>query len=92
MDAEKKKRSEDLKIKGKVWYGHPVVESGLVNTLLFQDAEAASAKEYKSLLEISGITAMSSLFSSGCGKNNELENAVGMSVKAQGFYTRFRNR
>ena len=91
VDAEKKKRSEDLKIKEKFDTVIPMVESGLVNTLLFQDAEAASAKEYKSLLEISEDNGYVVIVQFGVpGKNGELENAVGMSVKAQGFYTRFR--
>ena len=91
VDSEKTKRSENLKIKEKFDTVVPMIESGLVNTLLFQEMDSESAKEYKSLLEIPQEYGFVLIVQFGqWGENGEMENAVGMSVKAQSFYAEFR--
>jgi two-component system response regulator YesN len=91
VDSEKKKRSENLKIKEKFDSVIPMIESGLVNTLLFQENDPETAKDYKSLLEITQDYGFVVIVQYGIwNENGTFENAVGMSVKAQSFYPEFR--
>ncbi|MCI1723617.1 MAG: response regulator [Lachnospiraceae bacterium] len=91
VDAEKEKRSENLKIKEKFDSVVPMIESGLVNTLLFQEKDPQTANEYKSLLEIRQDYGFVIIVEFGAwSEDGTFENAVGMSVKAQTFYPEFR--
>lgn len=89
VDKSRKRRSDQLQIQEKMETIVPVVESGFVNSILFQN-DAGDMDYYKLLLDIKEDYgyAMSIRFGEEY-ENGRLITPVGMNVKAQSFYPEF---
>lgn len=87
IDAERKKRSDNLKIQEKLETVIPIVENGLVNSMILQEEGGSDLSYYRMLLDIRQEYAYVVLIQFGL-PNDEgiLTTPVGMSVKAQSFY------
>ncbi len=86
IDRERNKRSNDLLIKEKLETVMPIIESGLLYNLLFQEHFTEDIENYKQLLGIHQNYAY--LLSVVCGETqegNHMTNAVGSSVKMQQY-------
>lgn len=91
VEDERKKRSENLKIQEKLETVIPIIESGFIYNLLLQDGFPTDTGNYKELLDIEEDYGFMMVIQFGESiENGVLTNAVGMSVKAQGFYGDFR--
>ena len=91
MDKVRDQRSNLLKIQEKLETVIPVVESGYVNSLLFQK-EMAAAGYYQQLLDIEYGQGYVMVVQFGQSyENGRLVSPVGMNVKAQSFYPEFRD-
>lgn len=91
IDRERNKRSNDLLIREKLETVMPIIESGLVYNLLFQEHFTEDIENYKQLLGISQNYAY--VLAVVCGESqegNHMTNAVGSSVKMQQFGTLLR--
>lgn len=92
VDSEKERRSQDLLIKEKLETVSPIIESGLIYSMLFHEYFTEDIENYKSILEISENYAY--MMCVVCGdeqKGNHMTNAVGSSVKIQEHYQSIRN-
>lgn len=86
VDKVRDQRSNLLKIQEKLETVIPVVESGYVNSLLFQK-EMAAAGYYQQLLDIEYGQGYVMVVQFGQSyENGRLVSPVGMNVKAQSFY------
>lgn len=84
IDKERVKRSNTLMIKEKLETVMPIIESGLVYNLLFQEHFQEDIENYKNLLGITQDQAC--MLAVVCGEaqeGNHMTNAVGSSVKMQ---------
>lgn len=91
IDQEKEKRSKDLLIKEKLGTVIPIIESGLIYTILFQEDYSKETKNFKELLGISeNFGFMITIQYGDMNEKGDLSNPVGASVKAQSFYPEFR--
>lgn len=84
LDRERSKRSNDLLIREKLETVMPIIESGLLYNLLFQEYFTEDIENYKQLLGIDQNYAY--LVAVVCGETqegNHMTNAVGSSVKLQ---------
>lgn len=91
VDKVRDQRSNLLKIQEKLETVIPVVESGYVNSLLFQK-EMAAAGYYQQLLDIEYGQGYVMVVQFGQSyENGRLVSPVGMNVKAQSFYPEFRD-
>ena len=91
VDKVRDQRSNLLKIQEKLETVIPVVESGYVNSLLFQK-EMAAADYYQQLLDIEYSQGYVMVVQFGQSyENGRLVSPVGMNVKAQSFYPEFRD-
>ena len=91
VDKVRDQRSNLLKIQEKLETVIPVVESGYVNSLLFQK-EMAAADYYQQLLDIEYGQGYVMVVQFGQSyENGRLVSPVGMNVKAQSFYPEFRD-
>lgn len=87
LDAERKKRSDNLKIQEKLETVIPIVENGFVNSMILQEGGASDFSYYKMLLDIQQEYAYAAVIQFGVvGEEGSLRTPVGMSVKAQAFY------
>lgn len=91
IDAERKKRSDDLLIKEKLETIEPIIENGLIYNILLQDRFDEDIENYKTILGVSeNYGYMMSLI---CGESQigtHMTNAVGSSVKISAHYTEVR--
>lgn len=87
IDSERQKRSDSLKIQEKLETVIPIVENGLINSVILQEEGGSDLSYYKMLLDIQQKYAYVLLIQFG-QPNDEgiLTTPVGMSVKAQAFY------
>lgn len=86
IDMERNKRSNDLLIREKLETVMPIIESGLLYNLLFQEHFTEDIENYKQLLGIDQNYAY--LLAVVCGETqegNHMTNAVGSSVKMQQY-------
>ena len=86
IDRERSKRSNDLMIREKLETVMPIIESGLLYNLLFQEYFTEDIENYKQLLGIDQNYAY--LLAVVCGdtqEGNHMTNAVGSSVKMQQY-------
>lgn len=87
IDNERKKRSKDLMIREKLENVVPVIESGLIYSILFQEHFEEDIENYKQLL---GITVDNGyMISLVCGENqenNHMTNAVGSGIRIHSSY------
>ncbi len=91
VEEERKKRSDDLKIREKLETVVPMIESGYINNLLLQDDFQTYQDHYRELLNITEEYGYMIVVEFGdAEENGNLTNAVGASVKANRFYSRFR--
>ena len=91
VDSTRQKRSDDLKIREKLETVVPMIESGYINNILLQDDFQTYQDNYKELLDIQeeyGYMIVAEFGDST--ENGVLTNAVGASVKANKFYSTFR--
>lgn len=91
IDAEREKRSNDLKVREKLETVVPIIENGLIYNILFQEHFEEDVQNYKNLL---GITeTYGYMLSVICGdeqQGNHMTNAVGTSVRLQNYYLTIR--
>ena len=86
IDRERNKRSNDLLIREKLETVMPIIESGLLYNLLFQEHFTEDIENYKQLLGINQNYAY--VLAVVCGETqegNHMTNAVGSSVKMQQY-------
>ena len=86
IDRERSKRSNDLLIREKLENVMPIIESGLLYNLLFQEHFTEDIENYKQLLGIDQNYAY--ILAVVCGdtqEGNHMTNAVGSSVKMQQY-------
>ena len=91
VDSTRQKRSDDLRIREKLETVVPMIESGYINNILLQDDFQTYKDNYKELLDIQeeyGYMIVAEFGDST--ENGVLTNAVGASVKANKFYSTFR--
>lgn len=84
IDRERDKRSNDLLIREKLETVMPIIESGLVYNLLFQEHFTEDIENYKQLLNLT--TGRAYMLAVVCGETQEgnyMTDAVGSSVKLQ---------
>ncbi len=87
INSERKKRSDNLKIQEKLETVIPIVENGLVNSMILQEDGASDLSYYRTLLDIQTEYAFVLLIQFGTPNEEGILTApVGMSVKAQAFY------
>lgn len=86
-----KKRSSDLRAREKLEIVVPIIENGFIYSMIFQKDHANSVNEFKGLLELSDDSGFVMVLQFGEKTGREvLENAVGVSVRAQGQYNHLR--
>lgn len=84
VDGDREKRARELEILEKMETVTPIIESGLIYNLLFQDFYMDDIQNFKKLLEIeSDYGYMIALVFGEMQENGELTNAVGTSVRIQ---------
>ena len=91
VDSTRQKRSDDLRIREKLETVVPMIESGYINNILLQDDFQTYQDNYRELLDIReeyGYMIVAEFGDST--ENGVLTNAVGASVKANKFYSTFR--
>ena len=90
IDEDREKRSNDLMIKEKLETVIPMLENGLVYSILFQE-EPEEIENYCTLLEIEQKYGYMMVIACGEEQNGkQMTNAVGASVKAQNYYPTIR--
>lgn len=91
VDEARKKRSDDLRIREKLETVVPMIESGYINNLLLQDDFQTYQDNYRQLLDIPQDYGFMIVVEFGdTEENGILTNAIGASVKANKFYSTFR--
>jgi len=92
IDKEKERRSKDLIIKEKLETVAPILESGLIYSILFHEHFTEDIDNYKTLLEIQQDNAyMISVVYGDTQEGNHMTNAVGSSVRVQEHYQNIRS-
>ena len=91
VDQTRQKRSDDLRIREKLETVVPMIESGYINNILLQDDFVTYQDNYTELLDIHEKYGYMMVVEFGDSlENGVLSNAVGASVKANKFYSIFR--
>ena len=91
VDQIRQKRSDDLLIREKLETVVPMIESGYINNILLQDDFVTYQDNYTQLLDIRQKYGYMMVIEFGDSmENGVLSNAVGASVKANKFYSTFR--
>lgn len=94
MDEVKKKQEhweKNLEYKEKLEAVIPIIESGMIYSILFQDNYSGDTERFRELLDISESYGYIFVIEAGDAiENQKMTNVVGMSVKAQKFYDEFR--
>ena len=91
VDSTRQKRSDDLRIREKLETVVPMIESGYINNILLQDDFQTYHDNYTELLDIHEEYGYMIVAEFGDSmENGVLTNAVGASVKANKFYSTFR--
>ncbi|WWR16137.1 helix-turn-helix domain-containing protein [Lachnospiraceae bacterium JLR.KK008] len=91
IEQEREKRSNDLLVKEKLETVEPIIESGLIYNILFQERFEEDIDNYKTILGIDKSHAY--MISIVCGDSqvgSHMTNAVGSSVKMQRHYQEVR--
>lgn len=87
VDKNREKRTNDLLMKEKINKVVPIIESGMVYSILFQEVYSTELKNFKNLLGIKSDYGFVLIIQYGDrDEYGELTNPVGNSVKAQSFY------
>ena len=94
MDEVRKQQrrwEKSLEYKEKLEAVVPIIESGMIYSILFQDNYSGDTERFRELLDIPGDYGMILVIEVGDAiENRKMTNVVGMSVKAQKFYDEFR--
>ncbi len=91
VEESRQKRSDDLKIREKLETVVPMIEAGYIYNLLLQEAFSTYDDQYRDLLDIHMEYAFMIVVEFGDGyENGMLTNAIGVSVRANRFYSEFR--
>lgn len=91
IEGKRKKRSQDLKIQEKLETVVPILESGLIYTILFQRKGVDEIENYKNLLDLTTDYGFMMIFEFGESLHgNLLTNPVGSSVRTQLKYENLR--
>lgn len=91
VDAQRRQRSDLLRIQEKLEIVIPVVENSFVSSILFQN-EAQDVEYYRQLLDIEEEYCYVMVVEFGSEyKDGRMVSPVGMNVKAQAFYPAFRD-
>ncbi|MDD3412987.1 MAG: response regulator [Lachnospiraceae bacterium] len=91
IDKEREKRSNDLMIREKMETVVPIIESGLIYTVLFKENYSEDTENYKTLLGIEQEYGYLMVIECGDGQEGDrLTNAVGAGVKIQSHYLEIR--
>lgn len=91
IDADRMKRSDDLLVREKMETVIPIIESGLIYSVLFQENFAEETENFKHLLGIEENYGYMMILEYGdIGENGRLTNAIGASVRLHSNYTRMR--
>jgi len=91
VDAQREKRSNDLLIKEKMEIVVPVIENGLIYSVLFQDNYAEDAENFKHLLGLDKDYGFMMILECGdAGEKGQFTNPVGSSVRVQSHYQELR--
>lgn len=91
VDQTRQKRSDDLRIREKLETVVPMIESGYINNILLQDDFVTYQDNYTQLLDIHEKYGYMMVVEFGDSlENGVLSNAVGASVRANKFYSTFR--
>lgn len=91
VDAEREKRSNDLLIREKMETVVPIIENGLIYSLLFQENFQDEYENFKRLIGIEKDYGYIMIVECGDSQvDGRLTNAVGASVKAQSYYMEMR--
>ena len=87
IDEERKKRSDNLKIQEKLETVIPIVENGLINSMILQEEGASDLSYYKMLLDIRQEYAYVMVIQFGqLSDEGILTTPVGLSVRMQTMY------
>ena len=88
IDAERRKRQDDLSIREKMEAVVPIIEHGFVLSLIIQNEYGYSGMQYRSLLNLNEEYGFIAVFEWGEGFEKEAPgNPIGASVRAQKFAT-----
>lgn len=91
VDKHKERRKNDLLVREKLETVVPIIENGLIYSVLFQENYASETQNYKQLLGITEDCGYMMIVR--CGdqqENGALTNPIGASVRVQGFYREIR--
>lgn len=91
VDGNRRKRSDDLRVREKLETVVPMIESGYINNILLQDDFHTYQDNYRQLLDIRDEYGYMIVTEFGDSlEDGVLTNAVGSGVKANKFYATFR--
>ena len=91
VDTERENRSRELMIREKMETVVPIIESGLIYSILFEENYADDTENYRRLLGIEEDYGFIMVIQCGeAQEGNHLTNAVGSSVRAQSRYMEIR--
>lgn len=91
VDEEREKRNIELIIKEKLQTVVPIIESGMIYTILFQEDYKRDTENFKQLLGIKENYGFILIIQYGdMNETGDMTNPVGVSVKAQSFYSELR--
>lgn len=91
VKGEQEKRERDLVDKEKLEAVIPVLENGMIYSILFQSNDTRDTERYRQLLDIEEECGLVIVVEIGDEiENHRMTNVVGTSVKAQRFYNEFR--
>lgn len=91
IENQREKRNNELMIKERLETVVPLIESGLIYSLVFEDDFFGDVEKYKELLGITAQYGMMLVVEWGDDvQDNKLSNPVGASVKAHSFYEPFK--
>lgn len=91
VKKEQKRWEKDLEYKEKLEAVIPIIESGMIYSILFQDNYSGDTDRFKELLDIPDDYCTIMVIETGDElRNHKMTNVVGTSVKAQKFYHEMR--
>lgn len=91
IDERREKRTNDLLMKEKLVTIIPIIESGMIYSILFQEDYTKDVYNFKQLLGIEENYGFILVIQYGdMNESGDMTNSVGVSVKAQSFYTELR--
>ncbi|HAG70240.1 MAG TPA: DNA-binding response regulator [Lachnospiraceae bacterium] len=90
ISREREKRSRELLIREKIETVTPVIESGFIYSVLFQENYAGDAEKYKELLSIDEEYGYMLVVAAGADEEEGLSNPVGTGIRLQDRYGKLR--